>query len=538
MKKRHLNEEGFSFLLVFLTIILVTVLGLGLLVVSANSLKTSSHEQEDQAIFYIAEAGLNYEKIKFLKVFNKAYADAEFAYLAQSPINPTSFEVFLDTELKAYNIPVTTNQVLEIDTRKLGTELFEKQIDKTPYAKIKIKRENSIKPDELYYSITSTGYFEENSIERTLKQDIIYDLLPGNPGSSGGSNGSTGNSNGSNNGHFSPNEFTVQTKGNITLTGGGKIDGDITNAGGKISVSGGGSITGNIGTSKENFVVDNDGLNYLKDQVTEHRDFPIGNILAPFPNEKMTELSKLNYPPNEELKVGNSNKTLIINNGNLLADNWMTKDYTLNLTENTHINQFKVDQNNTLTINVGDSDKDLYIDDLNILQGHIKIIGTGKLNIYVNNKLNIKGSFNAGGDASQVNFAYNGSSPLTFANETQIAGSLYAKNADLTFTGGVGVKGNIYTGGKNVTFDGGFNSNDQHIIAPNADVKVQAGAQIKGAIVADNLIVSGGASITFGNSTISPGPGGPSTPGGPTLPPVPGINKTEESILEIESSTN
>ena len=82
----------------------------------------------------------------------------------------------------------------------------------------------------------------------------------------------------------------------------------------------------------------------------------------------------------------------------------MTKDYTLNLTGNTHFKEFKVAENNTITINVGDTDKDLYIEDLNVLQGHIKIIGTGKLNIYVKDSLRIKGSFNDGGDVSQINF--------------------------------------------------------------------------------------------------------------------------------------
>ncbi|WP_407717020.1 hypothetical protein, partial [Lysinibacillus capsici] len=149
----------------------------------------------------------------------------------------------------------------------------------------------------------------------------------------------------------------------------------------------------------------------------------------------------------------------------------------------------------------------------------------------------IKGSFNDGGDVSQINFLYSGSKSLALTDETKLNGSLYAKDADLSFTGGVGVKGNIYSGGNNITFNGGFNSEGQHIIAPNADVKVVAGAHIKGAIVADRIIVDGGASITFSESNASNGNGGNGNGNNnqPNIPPAPSPPKVdiiEDIILE------
>ncbi|WP_286927057.1 MULTISPECIES: DUF7305 domain-containing protein [Lysinibacillus] len=557
------NEKGYAFLLVFLTMILVSVLGLGILSVSNNTLTTSAHERDDQSVYYIAEAGLNYGREHFNQSFDNAFNKAEKDYLMakanyeQNPIgDPPIFGNYLMNELSLLGYPTNidievmlTNTFVNIGIPFQELE-FETQFNNIPEASISITLINedvnelqyAIKSIGKFYILDSTGQREDTSISRTLEQNIkiTLDYTDTNGGSENGENNSgtnNGGSNGGNSSHYVPSEFTVQTKGNIIVKAGGKIDGNVASAGGNISLTGGASITGSIGTSPENFHVDNDGLEYLKNQVTEQKDFPAGNVLAPFPSNIMNDLSQLNYPPNEEVAESQWNKTNIINNGNFQADNWMTNNYTLNLTEDTHFKQFKVTSNNTITINVGDTDKDLYIESLDILQGHINIIGTGKLNIYVKDSFNIKGSFNSGGDVSQINFLYSGSVPLTFSNETQINGSLYAKEADLTFSGGVGVKGNIYSGGQNVTFDRGFNSVGQHIIAPNADIRVNAGAHIKGAVVADNIIVDGGASITFGESTISPGNnGGSNNSGGnnnSNVPPSPPKkNIIEEIILE------
>ena len=75
------------------------------------------------------------------------------------------------------------------------------------------------------------------------------------------------------------------------------------------------------------------------------------------------------------------------------------------------------------------------------------------------------------------------------------------------------------------------------IIAPNADVKVVAGAHIKGAIVADRIIVDGGASITFSESNASNGNGGNGNGNNnqPNIPPAPSPPKVdiiEDIILE------
>lgn len=546
MKKNKIvvlkNEHGYTFLLVFFTIILISVLGLSILKVSSNTLKTSDHERDDQSVYYIAEAGLNYGREYARKNFELAQGEAETKYQEQLLAyeqrlipDPPDLAALLRTELDALGYPTQAENEgakikLEERFSDFETPIFEDQFGHTPKSSILISLKNAA---NLQYIIESTGEFEGTSINRTLQQSVAVVFNYPDPGSGTPSHGgetSTGGSGGgsTSGGHFVPTEHTVQTKGDIILNGGGKIYGNVASAGGKVKLTGGTEITGNIGVSPDDLDVPA-YLNKFKDQATQAQDFPAGNALAPFPDDRMNDLAQLNYPPNEQW----------INNG-VFSKSGENTNYTLNLTGNTHFKEFKVASNNTIIINVGDTDKDLYIEDLNILQGHIKIIGTGKLNIYVKDSLNIKGSFNNGGDVSQINFLYSGSKPLTIANETQINGSLYAKEADLTFTNGVGIKGNIYSGGDNITFNGGFNSIGQHIIAPNADVKVQQGAHIKGAIVADTILVDGGSSITFSESDASKGNSGAGSDGGtgngnpPNTPlPPPDINITEDIILEI-----
>ena len=58
------QEKGYSLLLVILAIAFLSVLGIMLLTLTANSLKISTSERDDQSVFYIAEGGLNSTKAK------------------------------------------------------------------------------------------------------------------------------------------------------------------------------------------------------------------------------------------------------------------------------------------------------------------------------------------------------------------------------------------------------------------------------------------------------------------------------------------
>lgn len=156
-EKNLLNDEGFSFLLVFLTIVLVTILGLGLLAVSSNSLKLSKHEREDQSIYYIAEAGVNYEKAILLEKANEAYQSAKAEY-DRLPIQQKKYEKFVELyeeNIKSIIEPLLNNENI--------INNFEEQLGMQPIARITLKQDLDT---NLRYWITSIGTYGESPSQK------------------------------------------------------------------------------------------------------------------------------------------------------------------------------------------------------------------------------------------------------------------------------------------------------------------------------------------------------------------------------------
>lgn len=60
------NNSGYSLILTLFAIVLISVLGLSILTVTSNTLKISSHEREDQAVYYIAETALTETRAKIV----------------------------------------------------------------------------------------------------------------------------------------------------------------------------------------------------------------------------------------------------------------------------------------------------------------------------------------------------------------------------------------------------------------------------------------------------------------------------------------
>lgn len=66
------NEQGFAMVLALLTLVLVTVIGTALIIVSSNVAKTAASERDDQAAFYNAEASTTKLLIDLENIVNKA----------------------------------------------------------------------------------------------------------------------------------------------------------------------------------------------------------------------------------------------------------------------------------------------------------------------------------------------------------------------------------------------------------------------------------------------------------------------------------
>jgi len=181
--------------------------------------------------------------------------------------------------------------------------------------------------------------------------------------------------------------------------------------------------------------------------------------------------------------------------------------------------------NTTLKIDVGTGTRRIRVLKLDVKQGNIVLLGTGKLELYVDNTLNIKGYLNGDsntqGNPAQVMLYYGGTDKLTFLGETQLYGTLWIKSADLKLTASGAVKGNIITGGNNVELTGGGSTVVQALYAPNASVSLAGGPDtFKGALVAKTFESDGNAGVTFRPlSTPFPIPIGNLTSGGTSATP-------------------
>lgn len=175
-----------------------------------------------------------------------------------------------------------------------------------------------------------------------------------------------------------------------------------------------------------------------------------------------------------------------------LALSWNAPN-TISLTDNSYIKNVSLVENRTLTIDVGDEDRTLIIDNLNGGGGHIEVKGTGKLNILVRNNLKIL-EFLSSNERSpfDTTIYYEGSNELNITKTIQ--SNLYTKNSNVTIhnAGDGGMQGNIIVGGShklNVTGNTTFGNNNEHVVilVPNSSLNFQGSSQIFGTIVGNKI---------------------------------------------------
>lgn len=492
--KQLRQAHGYSMLLTIFAIVLISVIGLGLLTMNANSLKTSKNEAVDQSVYYIAEAGLNLEKAKLIEELhsiNKDLFDVFEKNIYGNDKLPVENRKTLDFFIEQFKSSFVTQSYILIcghpDTGAVCESLlnnhqqFNQQFNQKPYSDTQVTV--ACNSNECKYTITSNGSFIESpSKKRSLSQELkvnLKEILSLDPSL-----------------NLPISNLTVVTSGDITLEGSAKIYGNAA-SGGIVSLTGGTGIPGNLAINPENLSYPDWFPAQSLPTISKPIDLELENLLPNFPEINFSTITNL-MAPNTEVSKSEYNKTDIIKDGDFLATNWMTNGYELNLNTDTYFKSFNVSQNNTITLNTGNKDINLYVDKLDISQGHIKITGTGKLKIIVKDSVNIKGSFNNNETTDQATIYYQGTSTVTFSNETSLYGSFYTSTADLTLTGGAALKGNIYSGGNNITISGGVPTNGQYIIAPDADLKLLEGGKITGTVVAKSIYANGGTSINYG----------------------------------------
>ena len=155
------QNHGYSMLLVIFATLLISILGLGLLTINTNSLKTSKNEEVDQAVFYVAEAGINYYIEEINNLVEAAYQEVLTDYnninnltLKNNYPFENNFKLKANSKIKNYYL---SNQPLKFNnfTSSGGSK----------YAQVKLSFIN-----DTTVNLISTGFIDSKN--RTVSQTL------------------------------------------------------------------------------------------------------------------------------------------------------------------------------------------------------------------------------------------------------------------------------------------------------------------------------------------------------------------------------
>ncbi|WJE16389.1 PilX N-terminal domain-containing pilus assembly protein [Halobacillus sp. ACCC02827] len=473
--KRFTNEQGMIFVFVLMVLMILSILGLSLLGLVAGNTKISSTERDQQSVYYIAEAGAVQRLQDMEEAVDLSYADA-------------------DDERSFYEV---------LEEKVLGTvdiQSFTPAFGKQPEAEVTITRDQENNPGS--YQITSTGRIGART--RTVTQSVHIQWQEKG-------------------GMTVPNAMAVFTEETITLSGGALVEGNIgtnSEAANTVSFNGGASVTGDIyvPSGAEDQAVNAPAYMNIPPPIPTNTHVPFE--LPPFP-----VYPDYPVPDDERLQKTEWNGYDVIKDGKLKIDNYISDGYTLHLTNDIHFKEIILNSNYTLTIDVGDTDKAIVVDHLNVKNGHINITGTGKLTLYVKDALTMgSGStINENGSIEQLGVYVADSDEarrIKLAGSQKIFGSLYAETADIELTGGGGFQGHIFTGGGSFIISGGARAYASLLYAPHADFRITGGGKVLGSILSKTYRSDGGGTVEYQPFDI------------PSIPFVPdGDKKTPDDLL-------
>ncbi|MGG2107983.1 DUF7305 domain-containing protein [Lysinibacillus pakistanensis] len=523
MSKQIKNQRGSALALALFLVVIISILGISLISVSSNSLKQVDYERKDQAVFYIAEAGINLAKedvkIKLRKIEDDAIQEI------------TKWITDQNIYRKANKLPKLTKQMaMKHYVEVILKEEFDKAIDKGYFSDtsftISTGKVASIElqptSTDFKVKIISTGTID-SAKERVVDQEIklrpsLYIDL-GDDEEDGSGSGTPPLVSGDWENH------TVLTSGNIVFNSSGEIHGDTSlrygnvifnNYSGKILTedgSTGGKI--NMDSSKQSITPQNqqqkNEWHYPKTILPPLAIDPKSFLPNDFWERTTDKTNQLSAIPLLS-KYTLSNGVDLVTNGVLSTEDpkgYLKNNVTFNLTSDTHLSRIRITSNRAITINI-DSEVNLLVDDFDMDYGTINITGNGKLNLYVKKftALNSTTGFNANtADPSKVNFYYVGSSQFTLNGSTPFYATLFSQSANMSLGSGSKVYGNIISGGSKITFSGNTPTTGQYVIAPNAELIIDGSASIRGSVVADSINFTGNGRIYKG-SNLPPLPSG------------------------------
>ncbi|MPM17095.1 hypothetical protein SDC9_63479 [bioreactor metagenome] len=527
---KHLREENGSGLVLTLMVLLVlSVLGISIGTLTIGSYRLGAANRDATSAYYVAEAGAvtAYEEIQsqVLGVYNKNATEAAFYESISSMVSA---------------LP------------KLSSVDFKPQFGSKPIATITTARQ-----DEKNYIITSTG--EVDGKKRTVAKKFTVNWIEKNTGSGGGSGLPT-----------LPANAVLLTEGDATVVGNTLI-GDIY-AGGDFHKPNG-SVAGNVYANGNVTIKDGTLTGDIYTNTIQEGGFHIDSWIdlrtnTVFHSNKIQSEDLLKYPEwyvNKPIMVAKESvwdgnaylqsfqnykkildgiKTPDISRFEKKSDLIVTEysgNYPIKIDSSVYIpimsiivNPNSKSKESTVSITTDGQNRTIVVDKLKITADKLIVTGGGTLTIVVTDELDISSlpNFNDSQKSVPVNLIFLGTDKNKFKLSgwrATISGNIIVKNNIDIFANSLSIKGIFLTASENVNLTGGNADSNLMLIAPNAYITINEGYSMKGAVIAKQFSLSGGASLTHGFVDTTNFPFGSSAP---DVDPKPGDLINSEPIIE------
>ena len=275
-----------------------------------------------------------------------------------------------------------------------------------------------------------------------------------------------------------------------------------------IQLSGGASVHGNVWVGPDA----SEDILYLA-----HNSINVGDIyeLSDQRNYQMPEFPDYptDYPVYSDTTIAEDqwNSHQLVENGFLNGSHWLLQDSynlnTLSIDGDYTFTEILMNNDYELFFDLGGEDRNIIVDHLNLVNGHISLIGGGSLTIYVKDQisfgssslLNAKNNSGSQSDIDRLKIYYKGDNPIALTGGQKVHGSLFSssQSANLSFGNGSGFYGTVVTNASNVYLDGGTQAVVRVLYAPNSHVNLGGGANLTGSIIANSYEMSGGGIVTY-----------------------------------------
>ncbi|WP_227394952.1 DUF7305 domain-containing protein [Jeotgalibacillus aurantiacus] len=490
--KRHVNnQEGYSLLLTIFAVTFISIIAVSILSFTSLTTSVSVNERDHQSSYYIAEAGLVEKRAELNAIAANAYQEVKAQYDALDPEEKAAFNF---TSTFYSRVQSRVNEHLSFTK----TVTYEEQQSVTPVSTTEVTQ---ISTSPLIYEITSTGTIPGKNLPgqtKELSQQVQVQMnvnaeteLVTIPGSGGEtvkyracySVYATGDfyHNGKDlkgpiyadgNVYLDKNKTSIDgnvyAKGNVTLNG-GEVDGDIYSEKEVYLQNKKSDVTGEVfeNTSLEN--AKNDCVNQAPALPSVASAFPATNAPTPPDSDSITD-GILNVNNNE----------------------------TLELSQDIYLKEINLKNNAELTIDLQGQNRKVFIDNLNLNGGSIKIKNAGKLELIVQNHFSVSGDgeINTNGNKDHVEIRYAGSEDLKFTGKTSLTANLHVKDANLDFKGNNSIGGDLFVYGEaEITTSGNSDTVDRLVLAPNSNFFITGNGNVNGNLIVKNFNISGNGSI-------------------------------------------